>query len=80
MFWKRTLSPQEYDMMRTKYALDGEPVPSDESLAAQYGLSGNIIAGIRKRALHCLRTDSLMAQYEMIVAHTAREVLSKVSQ
>lgn len=76
-FWRRTLSPQEYDMLRTKYALNGKPPPRNESLARQYGLSGKTIPNVRRRALHRLRSDSLITHFEMLVAHSAREVLRK---
>ena len=60
-FWKKKLRWQEVEMLRTKYALDGKPVPQKESLMKQFDLSWNQIDKFREAGLRRLRSGSYIA-------------------
>lgn len=77
VFWKRTLNPRVYDSLRAKYALSGEQPVDEDVLARQYGISRKMISPIRRHALQRLRAGDLIAKFESLVAHCAKELLRK---
>ncbi len=74
-FWKKTLSWQEYEMLHTKYALDGTPPPQKKSLMKQFNFSWERIDKYRAQALLRLRGSRNIASWEKLVLETARATL-----
>ncbi len=74
-FWQKKLLWQEYEMLRTKYALDGKKLPMKSALMKQFDFSWQQIDKYREQGLHRLSYDSQLQHFEKLVVKTARTIL-----